>query len=132
MIRSESGSILPIGIGLLALTAALSMFFLEQIGIQLQTLQNKQVADVLSLKIATDLNRDGIAPIEGLDYRPPASVLLSQATEFLKLQPTGVSITSHDGKTIDTTICTRWRSITGLTLGVFGEVCANSKARAVS
>jgi hypothetical protein len=130
--RGERGSILPLGIGILALTVVVILFFAERIGVEFQTIQNKQLADVTALQIASDLSRDGIAPVQGLDYLPAAKTTLETGARFLGLNPSQVSISSPDGKTIYSTVCTHWRSITGLTFNLFGEVCASSKARAVN
>lgn len=132
MIRSETGSIIPLGISVISLSAIFALVMVELIGVQFQTLQNKQVADVLVLKVALDLNEDEITPVRGLDYRPVVNEVLSSSAAQLRIRPSEVSVTSPDGKTVTATVCTDWRSITGLTLKVFGSVCANSKARAIS
>jgi hypothetical protein len=130
--HSERGSILPIGIAGVALSLAISLIFLELIGIQIQTLRNKQVSDVLSLKIASDLRKDQIAPITGLDYSPVARPLLEVAARQLRIRPSTVSVKSVDSKTIECIVCSTWESVTGLRLNNVGQVCASSKARAVS
>ena len=130
--HSERGSILPIGIAGVALSLAISLIFLELIGIQIQTLRNKQASDVLSLKIASDLRKDQIAPIAGLDYSPVARPLLEVAAKQLRIRPSSVSVKSVDSKTIECIVCSTWESVTGLRLKNVGQVCASSKARAVS
>jgi hypothetical protein len=129
---SERGSILPLGVGLIAITILVSFVFAEFTGISIQTLRNKQLADVSSLKVADDLLKDGIPPVIGLDYQPAISELLVATAKHLEISPTKVTVLSLDGQTLETEICTQWKSITGLTFGNFGEVCAKSKARAVS
>lgn len=129
---SDRGSILPLGIAGLALSVVITLLFFELTGVQLQTLRNKQLADVLSLKIASDLRGDQIAPIQGLEYLPVLRTILGTTATQLRISPTRVSVTSNDGKTIESIVCTSWESITGLRLGNFGQVCASSKARAVS
>jgi hypothetical protein len=130
--QSERGSILPIGIAGVALSLVISLVFLELIGVQIQTLRNKQVSDVLSLKIASDLRGDQIAPIIGLEYFPVARPLLEVVARQLRIRPSRVSVQSVDGKTIESVVCSTWESVTGLRLNNFGQVCASSKARAVS
>lgn len=130
--RTDKGSILPLAVGLLALSLVVSMFFAEQLGVQFQTLQVKQLADVIALQVASDLERDQIEPIRNLDYRPAVKANLEQGAQFLNIHPSQYSVTSFDGKTIEARVCEKWRSITGLKLDVFGEVCASSRARAVS
>lgn len=132
MKRSESGSIIPIGIGIVTLSAIFALVMVELIGVQLQTLQNKQLADVLALKVATDLQRDQIAPVQNLDYLPVVKDLVTEAALQLKINPMEISVMSADGRTISATVCTNWKSITGITLGQLGRVCAQAKARAIS
>jgi hypothetical protein len=132
VIYRDNGSIAPIGLGLITLTAAISLVFLELIGVQYQTLRDKQLSDVVAVKIATDLKNDGIAPVMNLDYRPVAQEVLKEGSTFLKVSPTQFSVTSPDGKTIESVVCSRWKSILGFTFGNFGEICARSKARAVA
>lgn len=131
MIRGESGSVIPLGVTVIALSAIFALVMVELIGVQFQTLQNKQVADVLVLKVALDLNQDSIAPLKGLDYRPVVSAVLESSSAHLGIQPLEVSVISPDGITTMATVCTAWKSITGFTLGVLGEVCASSKARSI-
>ena len=132
MMREESGSIIPIGLGIIALTAVIALVLVELIGVQYQTLQNKQLADVLVLKVAKDLKTDGIAPVKNLDYRPAVSDLLDASSSHMRVSVSEISVSSRDGKTIEALVCTEWASITGLRLGSFGQVCASSKARAIS
>jgi hypothetical protein len=132
MSRSESGSIIPIGIGVIALSLAISLVVVELIGVQYQTLQTKQLADVIALQVASDLNRDGIAPISGLDYSPVVRATLAKAAYQLGIVPVEVSVNSPDQKTILGVVCTRWISITGFQSDLFGNVCSSSKARATS
>lgn len=132
MIRRETGSIIPLGLTVISLSAIFALVMVEFIGVQFQTLQNKQVADVLVLKVALDLNQDSIAPIRGLEYRPVVNEVLGSSSAHLGVQPVEVSVNSPDGKTMTATVCTQWKSFTGLTLGAFGKVCANSKARTIS
>jgi hypothetical protein len=129
---SERGSIIPLGIGIIAVTVLLTFVFAELTGVSIQTLRNKQLADVSSLKVASDLLRDDIPPLIGLDYYPVIKDLLIAASNHLEVSTTKVSVQSLDGITLETEICSAWKSITGITLGNFGEVCAKSKARAVS
>jgi hypothetical protein len=129
--RSECGSILPLGIGLISLTALVAFLFAELTGVSLQTLRNKQLADVASLKVSGDLLADGIPPLVGLDYSPAVRDVLASATNHLGAAPTRVIVLSLDGQTLETEICTQWKSITGLTFGNLGDVCAKSKARAI-
>lgn len=129
---SERGSILPLGIGVIAATVVITFVFAELTGVAIQTLRNKQLADVSSLRVAGDLLKDGIPPLIGLDYSPVIQDLLGAASKHLQVSPTQVSVLSLDGQTMETEICTKWKSITGLTFGNVGEVCARSKARAVS
>ena len=129
---SEEGSILPIGIAGVALSLVVSLIFLELIGVQLQTLRNKQLADVLSLKIASDLRSDGISPVVGLEYFPVLRPLATTVARQLRIIPSRVSVISADGKTIESSVCSEWESVTGLRIGVFGQVCSRSKARSFS
>jgi hypothetical protein len=131
-VASERGSILPIGLAGIAVSLMVSLVFLELVGVQLQTLRNKQVADVLSLKVSADLLHDGISPIVGLEYLPATQMVFGVAIEHLKIRPSHASVVSFDGKTIEATVCSYWLSISGITLGNSGEVCAKSKARAIS
>lgn len=132
MIKGEAGSIIPLGVTVISLSAIFAFVMVELIGVQFQTLQNKQVADVLVLKVALDLNQDSIAPIKGLEYRPVVTEVLASSVSHLGIKPAEVSVISPDGKTMTATVCTQWKSITGLTFGSLGKVCANSKARAIS
>jgi hypothetical protein len=130
--QNESGSILPLGIGLIALTVLVTFVFAELTGVSIQTFRNKQLADVSSLKVAGDLLSDGVPPMIGLDYSPVVVETLASASNHLGISPTKVLVLSLDGQTLETEVCTAWKSITGLNLGNFGVVCAKSKARAVS
>jgi hypothetical protein len=130
--RSERGSALPLGIGLISLTLLAVFLFVELTGVSLQALRNKQLADVSSLKVAGDLLADGIPPLVGLDYSPAVRDVLASAANHMGVAPTKVIVLSLDGQTLETEICTQWKSITGLTFGNFGHVCSKSKARAVS
>lgn len=130
--RSESGSILPLGIGLIALTALVAFLFMELTGVSLQTLRNKQLADIASLKVSGDLLADGIPPLAGLDYSPAVRDVLASASNHMGVSPTRVIVLSLDGQTLETEICSQWKSVTGLTFGNLGDVCAKSKARAIS
>lgn len=132
MIHDEAGSIIPLGVTLISLSAIFALVMVELIGVQFQTLQIKQIADVLVLKVALDLNQDSIAPIKDLEYRPAVIEELESSAQHLGIQPLEVSVTSPDGKTMTATVCAPWKSITGLTFGTLGNVCANSKARAIS
>ncbi len=132
MMKRDCGSIFPLGIGIVALSALLSFVLVELIGVQYQTLQIKQVSDALAMKVATDLNRDGIAPVPKLEYAPEVSDLLRIASSHLGQSPREVSVMSFDGKTITALVCSDWHSISGLTLGAIGKICAISKARAIS
>lgn len=131
MVRSERGSILPIGIGVIALSTIFALVIAELIGCQLQTFQAKQFADVLALQVAGDLQRDHISPVLGLDYRPVITDTLNVARRQLDVKPSDVRVVSRDGKTIDATVCIAWKSITGYSAGHLGQLCANSKARAI-
>lgn len=128
----ETGSIIPLGLGIISLTAVIALVLVELIGVQYQTLQNKQLADVLVLKVAKDLKVDGIAPVKNLDYRPVVSDLVDASTSHMRVMVADISVSSRDGKTIEALVCSEWVSITGLSLGAFGQVCASSKARAIS
>lgn len=130
--RQDSGSIIPIGIGMITLSAIFSLVLAELIGVQFQTIQDKQIADVLVLKVTTDLRRDQIPPLKNFDYTPAVSGLLSEAANQLKVDPVEVRVATTDGKTMAATVCTEWKSITGITLGSLGRVCAQSKARAIA
>lgn len=132
MNRQDSGSIIPIGIGVITLSAIFALVLAELIGVQFQTLQNKQIADVLVLKVANDLRRDQIPPVKNLDYTPSVSALLAEAASELRIQPVEVRVSTSDGKTMAATVCTEWNSITGIRFGLLGRVCAQSKARAIS
>lgn len=132
MRRNDSGSIIPIGVGVIALSLAISLVLVELIGVQYQTLQTKQLADVIALQVASDLNRDGIAPISGLEYSPVIRDTLATAANHLGIEPVEVSVLSPDQKTILGVVCTRWISITGFQANLFGNVCSSSKARATS
>ena len=131
MIRSEQGSIFPIGIGLITLTAVFGLLMVELIGCQFQTMQAKQIADVLALQVGEDLNKDKIPPVANLDYSATLTDTLSLISNQLSLHNVEIKVTSHDGETIDATVCLAWKSITGFTLENVGKLCANSKARAI-
>lgn len=130
--NSERGSILPLGIGLITLTLTLVLLFIELTGIQIRTVTIKQATDVLALEVSGQLHSDGIPPVVGLDYRPVVRSQLADVSGLLSLQPTVVEVMSKDGLTIEATICESWRSITGLSFGQFGSVCASSKARVLT
>jgi hypothetical protein len=132
MSRQDSGSIIPIGIGVITLSAIFALVLAELIGVQFQTLQNKQIADVLVLKVANDLRRDQIPPVLNLDYTPAVRALLAEAANQLRIEPVEVRVATSDGKTMAATVCTEWKSITGIRFGLLGLVCAQSKARAIA
>ena len=131
-ITQDEGSIIPLGIGVIALTAFVAFVFAELIGVQYQTIQNKQLADVLVLKVASDLRADAIAPVANLDYGPVAWELLKVASSHMQVTVSDFSLLSRDGKTVEATVCSEWNSLTGLSFGSYGKVCASSKARAIS
>lgn len=130
--KTDSGSIIPLGIGAIALSLLVSMLFAELTGVEIQKLRNKQLSDVLVLKIATDLRKDSIPPVVGLEYSPVLQELSAKTSRVLKFEPTLVSVLSRDGKTMEGRVCSRWKSITGVTFDAFGFVCSTSKARAIS
>ena len=130
--KTDAGSIIPLGIAAITLSLLLSLLFAELTGVEIQTLRNKQLSDLLALKAATDLRKDSIPPVVGLDYFPALKELSQEASRVLKIAPTQVSVLSKDGKTLEGKVCTRWNSITGLTFDAFGTVCSVSKARAIS
>jgi hypothetical protein len=132
MMRSDTGSIIPIGIGVISISLVISLVLVEIIGVQYQTLQTKQLADVIALQVASELNRDGIAPVSGLDYSPAVRNTLTVAANQLGIVPVEVSVTSSDQKTILGVVCVQWVSITGFQAELFGNVCSSSKARATS
>jgi hypothetical protein len=132
VIRSETGSTFPLAIGITALSIALTMFWLESIGIQIQRLQLKNLGDTLVLEVARELKTDGVQPVVGLDYAPVTSRQLADGSRFLKLEITHSSIISYDAKTIEGLLCSRWKSISGFTFGTVGEVCVSTKARAIT
>ena len=109
-----------------------SLLFAELTGVEIQKLRNKQLSDVLVLTIATDLRKDSIPPVVGLEYSPILQELTARTSKVLKFEPTLVSVLSRDAKTMEGKVCSRWKSITGLTLDAFGFVCSTSKARAIS
>lgn len=129
---SERGSILPLGIGLVAISLVVALVLSELVGVEIQTHRNKQLSDLLVLKVAGELIRDRVSPVTGLEYLGALNDTASSASEFLGIQPTRISVMSYDGKTIEGLVCTNWQSITGLKMGSFGKVCASSKARAIS
>ncbi len=120
------------GIGAIALSLLVSLLFAELTGVEIQKLRNKQLSDVLVLKIATDLRKDSISPVVGLEYLPVLQALSAKTSSVLKFEPTLVSVLSRDGKTMEGRVCSRWKSITGVTFDAFGFVCSTSKARAIS
>lgn len=130
--RADSGSILPLGIGAISLSLLVSLFFAEHTGVEIQKLRNKQLSDVLVLKIATDLRKNAIPPVIGLDYSPVLQDLSATTSKVLKFEPTQISVLTRDGKTMEGMVCSRWKSITGLSFDSFGFVCSTSKARAIS
>lgn len=132
MIRSDSGSILPIGIGVISISVIIALVLVEVIGVQYQTLENKQLADVAALKVATDLNQDGIAPVRNLEYQQVVFPVIQAASALLGISPVEVSVISQDERTIEAVVCSYWTSITGLRLGSIGKICSSSKARAIS
>jgi hypothetical protein len=131
-VKTDSGSIIPLGIGAIALSLLVSLLFAELTGVEIQKLRNKQLSDVLVLKIATDLRKDSISPVVGLEYLPVLQELSAKTSRVLKFEPTLVSVLSRDGKTMEGRVCSRWKSITGVTFDAFGFVCSTSKARAIS
>lgn len=130
--RNESGSILPLGIAVIAVTLVLGLVFLELGGVQYQTVRNKQVSDVLALEVSEQLISDGIPPVIGLDYSPTVVQVLRESSLVIGVSGKSISVLSLDGKTLEAVFCTQWTSITGLTLGNFGDVCARSRARAIT
>jgi len=131
MIREDKGSIIPLGIGVMGLSLVFSLVMVELISSQYQTMQAKQVADVLTLQVAGDLKKDEIPPVIGLDYFPVTSESLNISSRQLGIEPINVKVTSPDGKTIAATVCVKWKSVTGFSLGNAGTLCATSKARAI-
>lgn len=130
--KNESGSILPLGIAVIAGTLVLGLVFLELGGIQYQTVRNKQVSDLLALEVSGQLMSDKIPPVIGLDYSPSVAELLRVSSQTLGLNVKSSSVLSLDGRTLEAVFCTQWKSITGFSLGNVGEVCAKSRARALS
>ena len=130
--RNDRGSILPLGIAVIAVTLVLGMVFLELGGVQYQTVRNKQVSDVLALEVSEQLISDGIPPVIGLDYSPTVVLLMKESSRAIGVSGKSISVRSLDGKTLEAVFCTQWTSITGLTLGNFGDVCARSRARAIT
>lgn len=130
--RNESGSILPLGIAVIAVTLVLGLVFLELGGVQYQTVRNKQVSDALALEVSEQLISDGIPPVIGLDYSPTVVQVLRESSLVIGVSGKSISVLSLDGKTLEAVFCTQWTSITGLTLGNFGDVCARSRARAIT
>jgi hypothetical protein len=131
-VKADSGSIIPLGIGAISLSLLVSLLFAELTGVEIQKLRNKQLSDVLVLKIATDLRKNSIPPLIGLDYSPVLQDLSATTSKVLKFEPTQISVESQDGKTMEGKVCSRWKSITGLSFDSFGFVCSTSKARAIS
>lgn len=129
---SESGSIIPFGIAAICLSLVISLLFAELTGVEIQTFKNKQLSDLLTLKVAADLRKDEIAPLVGLEYAPALTEITATASKHLGITPANVSVFTSDGKTIEGKVCTAWKSITGLTFGSFGIVCSSSKARAAT
>jgi len=129
--KGERGSVMPLGIAITAFSLLASMFFVELIGIQYQTLQNKQLADVLALNVSGQLMNDKVPPVPNLNYSPMLTPLIQEASIRLAIYPSQVFVSSNDGKTIQAQVCTPWRSVTGITFGGIGSVCAESKARAI-
>lgn len=130
--KSDSGSILPLAIAVIVFTLVIGLVFLELGGIQLQTVRNKQISDSLALELAGQLKADAVAPVIGLDYAPALEPELNGLVKLLRLEPKSLSVISQDGKTVEAIFCTPWESVTGLTLGMFGDVCVQSKARAIT
>jgi hypothetical protein len=131
-VKADSGSIIPLGIGAISFSLLVSLLFAELTGVEIQKLRNKQLSDVLVLKIATDLRKNSIPPVIGLDYSPVLQDLSATTSKVLKFEPTQISVESQDGKTMEGKVCSRWKSITGLSFDSFGFVCSTSKARAIS
>lgn len=127
----DSGSILPLGIGILAISLAFSLLLTELGSLRVQEIRNKQVSDLLALEVSGQLLSDGIPPVIGLDYLSSVRKTFTEATDVLGLDPTAAQVLSLDGKTIEARFCTHWTSITGFTFGNAGEVCVESKARAI-
>ena len=130
--KSESGSILPLGIAVVAGTLVLGLVFLELGGVQYQTVRNKQVSDTLALEVAEQLVTDGVPPVIGLDYLQTVTDVMAASTDVIGVAVKSASIISRDGKTMEAVFCTQWTSITGVTLGNFGDVCATSRARVIT
>lgn len=130
--KSESGSILPLGLAVVAGTLVLGLVFLELGGVQYQTVRNKQVSDVLALEVAGQLVADRVPPVIGLDYSPTVTDVTSASSQVIGVTAKYISVVSRDGKTMEAVFCTKWESITGLTFGNFGTVCARSRARAIT
>lgn len=130
--KNESGSILPLGIAVIAGSLVLGLVFLELGGVQYQTVRNKQVSDVLALEVARQLVTDGVPPVIGLDYSPTVTDVMATTTHVIGIVAKSASVVSRDGKTMEAVFCTQWASITGVTLGNFGDVCATSRARAIT
>lgn len=113
-------------------TLVIGLVFLELGGVQLQTVRNKQVSDNLALELAGQFQADGIPPVVGLEYAPMLAPKLQSLVKVLHLAPKSLAVVSRDGITVEATFCTEWESVSGLTLGVFGDVCVLSKARAIT
>ena len=132
MLVDETGSTIPLGLGFLAMVSVFSLVFLELVGIQLQTLRDKQLADLAALTAANQLRVTAVSPVANHNYFSIIKPEILAAERELKLNPTLVSVTSSDGKTIEATVCTQWESITNVRIANGGQVCATSKARALN
>jgi hypothetical protein len=130
--RGDEGSIIPLGIGLISISICLSLFFAELIGVQFQTVQAKQLSDVLAIEVSSSLARDSVPPVIGLHYEQTVQELVSKVALLLRITPSSIAVFSSDGKTIEAMVCTQWKSVTGFTFNGFGSVCSSSKSRPIS
>ncbi len=117
--RRETGSTLPLVIGLATLTIATVFVTAELQSLLVQRGKALNEARFAALYVAKQTAQ--IPPVIGLDYSPSIRAELLGATS--------VKVATADGKTLEATVCEVWHSPLGLHHDV--EVCDSARARAI-
>ena len=113
----ESGSTLPLLIGLAALALSLALGLAESAS--LQVTKTRSVADARFAVLAAAKTQ--APPVLNFDYGPSLRALLPE--------PSTLEVFTRDGKTFEAKVCYLWHS--PLSLRPDEPVCASAKARFV-
>ena len=117
--KKDSGSTLPLLIGLVTCALAVTLTLSEILSVQQQVLRAKSEARFAALLVARETA--GIDPIIGLDYAP---AVISNFAELESLE-----VVTLDGLTLEATACVRW--ISPLRLRAEEVICSSARARTI-